>query len=885
MTDVLFEPTTAADGAEATGHTWSGSGRVGNRWTLDRQGSSLVLETGRTRETFVGTGLSQLSVRWRWLPWLVVTTEGVERRRLRLRIRDALSIWASLALLRALAPAYAYRGELDELVAAHLAKDLWIPYDTVTEIEGRRPVAPAIRLAWATQVTEQDEAVVEFVGRDLGAFIASANETIRRQALAAGRPFFDRVEKSPLTDEQASAVLAFDSRVRVIAAAGSGKTSVMVARAAYAIEKKLVEPHRILMLAFNADAADELRERVAERLGVLDLPSEGLEARTFHSFGRAVIGEATGRKPSIAKWVEDSREDAKVLELVNVLREESPGYRYSWDAFRLLFGRLGAGVDGGRPDDVYEPGRYRGFRTFRGDMVRSQGERLIADWLLLHGIRYRYEEPYSHDTATAKHSQYRPDFHYPEIDVWHEHWALDAHGRAPDSFKGYAESMAWKRRLHAKHGTDLVETTWHDVVSGDGLAHLERELRDRGLIPRWDPERFKPSPDEMVIEHDALAQLIKTFMTHVKSNGLSREDVAARVAGDDIRAQKFLELYWPVHDAWDEALREAQAIDFDEMLAQAALYVEQDENLARYDLVLVDEFQDSSRARARLVRALLKGRGKHLLAVGDDWQAINRFAGADLSVMTSFDEFFGPATTVRLQRTFRCTQTIADVAGRFVSRNPAQIPKTVVAADQTSGPQVRIVRVDDDGALRRAIRDHLRELASREPGGSAFVLGRYRRDHELMPGAVPGLDVSFRTIHRSKGLEADHVVLPKVVAGRHGFPSGLRDDPVLALAMSEDDGFEHSEERRLLYVALTRARRSVTLFTVAGAMSSFVRELKDDPDVVFNDLSRFRGTGHDEPVPRRCPTCQDGVLVQRAGKYGVFLGCSEYPRCRQTAKA
>ncbi|MGB2977023.1 MAG: UvrD-helicase domain-containing protein [Propionicimonas sp.] len=104
---------------------------------------------------------------------------------------------------------------------------------------------------------------------------------------------------------------------------------------------------------------------------------------------------------------------------------------------------------------------------------------------------------------------------------------------------------------------------------------------------------------------------------------------------------------------------------------RAADLLEQNPALRNYDLVLVDEFQDTSRSRARMVRALCARPETYLLAVGDDWQAINRFAGADLSAMAQFDQFFGPTTTLKLATTFRNTQRIADVAGRFISRNPA----------------------------------------------------------------------------------------------------------------------------------------------------------------------------------------------------------------------
>ena len=266
--------------------------------------------------------------------------------------------------------------------------------------------------------------------------------------------------------------------------------------------------------------------------------------------------------------------------------------------------------------------------------------------------------------------------------------------------------------------------------------------------------------------------------------------------------------------------------------------------------------------------------------MGDDWQAINRFAGADLSAMTDFERFFGPATTLRLQATFRNTQPIADVASRFVMRNPSQLPKQVIATSRTPSPApVVIVRVRTRDGLMSAIEQHVRDITARDPEGTIDVLGRYQHERDLMPRRLAaGSRVSFRTVHSSKGLEADHVILPNLTTGTFGFPSQIDDDSVLALAMAGDDGFPHSEERRLFYVALTRARQSVTIFTVAGLESPFVVELLRDPDVVVRDGS---GTGD---VVRPCPQCGQGTMRLRSGRYGSFYGCSQFPRCRHTEK-
>lgn len=865
--------------------TWHSADFLGGAaWRLTRSSDALTLTTSSAVHSFVGAEASRLIVS-RWLLGHALVVSGPAPGRFRgVRRHDVDAIRAAVAHVVARAEVVPVVGRLaaagpglTAVIEQHVAEGRWIPYDTVA--------------AWLPP--EPDLLCVEHAGRaglltaaELGSLrqwganpwnaVRAANETIVRAELASRRDLFDRVETTPLTEEQARAVVTFDNRVRVIAAAGSGKTSVMVARAAYAVARGLVAPERILLLAFNADAAAELQTRVTSRLAALGLPGEGVRASTFHAFGRSLIGEATGRKPSIASWVEAGGDTEKVTAIIDELRAESADFRLKWDVFRLLYARLSSAPDGGVPDNVDRGSRTPGFRTFRGETVRSEGERLIADWLFLNGVEYRYEQPYAHEVADAGHAQYRPDSYYPQIDVWHEHWALRADGTPPESFVGYADAMAWKRATHRRYGTTLLETTWHEIIELQGFKTLAAQLTAHGARLNWNPDRLTPGATP--VEPERLARLMRTFLAHVKANGLTRADLNARLtAGASPRSRLFVELYWRIHDRWEQHLRDAEAIDFDDMLLQAAGLLETDPSLAAFDLVLVDEFQDTSQSRARLVRALTRRPGSALLTVGDDWQAINRFAGADLGTMTHFEDTFGPGQTLYLQTTFRNPQRLADVAGRFVSRNPAQLRKTVTSHRRDPGQPVFVVRVRDRNAVTGAIRDHLRLLATQHPGSTVDVLGRYRRDRMFVPREpVNDLKVTFRTIHAAKGLEADHVIVANLTSGSYGFPSRIDDDPVLQLAMTAGDDYPDAEERRLFYVALTRARHSVALFTVAGHESPFVAELLNDPDVVVHDTSPAG-----VPV-EACPDCHQGILTQRNGRYGTFLGCSGYPACTYT---
>lgn len=871
---------------------WSGPG-----WTVT------IAETGAQFETAAGTTITSsddapgLAVARSWFRWYLlrdgqrlVELRGIKKP----QARAMAQAFRRLGLAPAVAAAVTWHQLVADRIDAALVHQRWISTEAVDALVAGRPTAgllAAYREAGCeSTLSAQEIEALTALDADLDGHVAAVNEQITVAELASRKQFLDTIEKSPLTEEQARAVICFDNRVQVLAAAGSGKTSVMVARAAYAVDRGFVPADRVLLMAFNKAAASELEERVAARFAAAGIDAKGLRASTFHSFGLDVIGRATGEKPRLAPWLDQGGDTRMILRIVDELRDASESFRYRWDLYRLVFANAATDLDEDPAADGYDQqSSANGFRTFGGEVVKSHGERLVANFLYLNGVAYEYERPYDINVADADHSQYRPDFYYPGAGVWHEHWGIDQGGHAPAKFRGYAETMAWKRDLHAKHGTRLVESTWAGVMFGSGLEDLKAELTELGLTFDWNPDRPLNDAWAKPMKHEDLARLIRTFMAHVKSNSLTAADLDARLEADQghlkgFRTRLFLDVYWQIHDEWQRRLESDRSVDFEDMLVQAAGHLEAGDVDMPYDLVMVDEFQDASRARARLVRGLVSKPEKYLLAVGDDWQAINRFAGADLSVMTGFEGWFGRGQQLALTTTFRCPQTICDAASSFVSKNPSQFDKAMNSAQAEPGPPVTVIRDDNPTA---ALTAYLNSLSGRVANGTVAlgaggavtvdVLGRYGFERDNMPRRLPAnLKVTFRTVHGAKGLEADYIVIPGMNTGTYGFPSTIADDPVIGLAMPAPESFGHAEERRLLYVALTRARREVTLITPLVRMSPFVIELLQDP--------RVKAVGGNGGPVEICSKCRQGSMVQRKGKYGIFLGCSTFPACTSTRK-
>lgn len=818
----------------------------------------------------------------------------------------------------------------------------WIPQSVAHRIMKAYPLPGADRSRLMTLIENPSRL------KALLAEFAIHNMQHLAEQKATLRSFFETVEKSPLTDEQMDACICMDDALQIVAAAGSGKTSTMIAKTGYVLQQGLAEPDQILLLAFNRDAAAELRQRVADRLADVE-GTERLTAMTFNAFGRRVLSEVAGTMPSLAAWVGSTGQEVeKIVEIVDGLRGSNPEFAFEWDTFRTVYSRP-AGTAGTSEDAASASGTLH--RTANGDYVRSKEERLIANWLFYQGVTYSYEREYEYPTATRDHGQYRPDFFYPDVDLYHEHFAIDDKGRSHFG-KQYEEGVAWKRRLHAERETTLVETTSQQIRKRQALPHVAGALSHRGQSMKYDPDRRSKGPPP--IGDRELAGLIRTFQQHVKGGGVTLDQLrtAAAAETDDVdaaRSEVFLWLYERIATEWERLLTHHGCIDFDDMLIQAAEHVESGRYVSPFKVILADEFQDSSRSRVRLLKALLTATGGegHVCAVGDDWQGINRFAGADISVMTEFSSTFAHSSSLMLTTTFRCPQALCDASGEFVQANKRQIPKSVRTTNDREGISLAAFASEDVTRLTARIEDQLQRLyegvgSGRLPGGSdrrisVMLLGRYNHDRpaptaEWQRRFKRHLDVSFRTVHSSKGLEADYVMLVNVVEGVLGFPSQITDDPILELAMPVPDPYPMAEERRLFYVALTRARRQVRIFTTTAAPSRFVMELVrngsvqirlDDggiltpcPKCMAGVLRRqesrngpFEFCGHrgcgfkrnmqgppmdaaDEVVRIRtpveegasCPKCGKGSMVVRSGTgRSTFMACSAYPACKTTA--
>jgi DNA helicase-4 len=723
------------------------------------------------------------------------------------------------------------------------------------------------------------KAVHEVIG-DPDAFRARCNRRFEVDELERMSSFFDRTLGTPLTEEQRKAVIVDEDAELVIAAAGSGKSTTIKAKVAYLIQKQLAEPNQIQVIAFNKNVQQELQKSLTR-----NFPS--ININTFHSFGLRIVSEARGASPGVSELAESRESLAGFIDsILERLFEKHPedlteffvsyakAYRDKFD-----FKNLG---------EYLSYIRSAGLLTLQGETVKSLEELEIANFLYASGIKYEYEKEYEYDVATVRHRQYKPDFYLPDYGIYIEHFALDAAGHTPAFIdeEEYIASRRWKIETHGSYKTLLIETFSHEKRSGKLASNLLSKLESHGVAPN--PRNPKELLETLNTKGyiSELGILVATFLNLYKGSGLTFLELVRKVPPsglEGLRAKKFLDIFGNVFEEYEWELEASGSVDFNDMINIAAETLESGVEikcLKDIKYVLIDEFQDISSNRANLVKKIFEtGRGVKLMAVGDDWQSIYRFSGSDIGVMTAFGEYFGRYEVRQLSQTFRFTDSTERVASRFVLKNDAQIRKNVVARDSLGKKSVILWNPKlGEGSILQSIASRISPAKSRKQ--TVLVLGRYNFYRDQLGIAElneqrPDLILKFSTVHSAKGSEADYVVIVGVKCGRYAFPSEIADDPLLDMVLSSKEHFEHAEERRLFYVALTRSKNDVYVVGDFSSPSPFFSELLDDPDVNRDYLG--------SAVNRRCKEC-DAVMVEREGKFGLFFGCSNFPLCTSVSR-
>lgn len=802
-----------------------------------------------------------------------------------------------------------------------------------------------------------------------------ANERYINQELKDNSDLFDDLDGKSLDSQQREAIVVDEDAVKVIAGAGSGKTFTIQGKVKYLTEKRDVDPSEILAISFSNASVDDLKERIAEPIDI----------KTFHKVGKDILTQynqysrpdTSALKRIIKRYLTKKalkNEDIskKLIEFFSFYINVPPSdddIKYEGDLLDWQ-----EGVDFSTLKRRF---KNKQRETLNNEIVRSYEELYIANFLFIYGIKYTYEKIYSYPNKNFEREfnkfkeflfsfneeipdelknditndllnltdifeeyeikDYLPDFYLDDYNIYIEHFGLNRncenHLIGGKSSEEYVKEMEWKRKVHKKYGTTLIETFSYYQSENRLLTRLAEKLQAQGVefneIDYREVYRILLE-NKTIKEWEDFIVLLKTFIELFKGNNYDEtkfKEFYDYVGGlkdsfSKDRTIAFLKIVEEIYNDYEAYLLKIKKIDFNDMINKASDCIVKNGLDLPYKYIIVDEYQDTSFTRYNLLRNICDSIGAKIMVVGDDWQSIYSFSGCDVNIFTKFDNFFDVCETRYIEKTYRNSQQLIDASSNFVMKNPDQTRKELKSSKSLKYP-IKLVNFDNDfdeilkfeliikniinqstfknkkililGRNNKDIFNLLKNFnVENEYGKRKFeILGdedKLRRNKfvKIVYRESPDVNIEYRTVHQSKGLECDNVILINLKNWKAGFPNKMVDDPILNFVKRNGDSFSYAEERRLFYVALTRTKNNVYLLAPYFKSSVFVQELKTDANVELLNLEHNRletlknieknGERYVIPTKLKCPVCKTGVVLLESfwnkGKLNRVLKCS-----------
>ncbi len=766
------------------------------------------------------------------------------------------------------------------------------------------------------------------------AIIRSHNTKFLERHLELEKEYLDGILKSvdpaiSLDEEQRRVVLSDEDYTLVIAGAGAGKTTTVAAKVRYLVERKHVEPEKILVISFTNKAVGELRDKINKALKIK------CPVTTFHSTGYAILRKKEPNGKNI-------RDGGFLFNIVNnYLKGNILDQPELVDKLILFFGSyFDAPYEGDDLNSFFNYISRADFSTLKGNMseyteeiinkrtgsrisiahesLRSGQEVQIANFLYLNGIDYAYEKPYKYNIIRAR-KPYTPDFTITQGThvAYIEHFGITQDGRnnkyTVEELERYKKAVNDKVYLHKKHGTELIFTFSSYNDGRPLLEHLSEELINHGftLEPRSSKEVFEKivstEENKYILK---LVKLVCIFIKNFKTNGYTIEKFLEwESRSTNERTKLFLDVCQQCYLEYTKRLKQQHAVDFEDMINESARILREQKNSGiqlDFKYIIVDEYQDISRQRFDLTKALSEVCDAKIIAVGDDWQSIYAYAGARIELFTQFKKAMGYGEELKITKTYRNAQEVIDIAGGFIQKNESQLKKALVSPKHISNPIIIQTYTEDvdrkqyEGKggkyflIGKTVEAAMTKILSEDPKSSILLLGRYGfdaynlgksadfqynpEDGSVLSHQFPGVKIEFMTVHRAKGLGYDNVIIINARNELYGFPSQIQEDPVLKYVVNGDYSIDYAEERRLFYVALTRTKNRVYIITPEQHPSPFVTELlRDYPQVTIDGRLNDQSVDNLENI-KRCPCCGYPLQLRYKSHIGLRLWiCSNEP--------
>ena len=685
---------------------------------------------------------------------------------------------------------------------------------------------------------------------------------------------YDEINPNVSLDlNQRIAILTDENYNLIIAGAGSGKTTTMIGKIRYLIDKCGIKGDEILALSFARKNVSELDEKLNKILKL------NVDVKTFHQLGKNILESNNikkrpiddGKKYNLLKKYMQKELFKNKDDLKNMMTflsyysnvDESMMKFNSFEEYHkykseCLFKSIKDNLKEYNNSVIKKRSKFR--RSIQSEYLKSNEELKIANFLFLNGLEYEYEQRYIYDNDRI----YLPDFTIKQGEniIYLEHFGISQNGSSNlysfNALNKYMHNINIKKQIHERNGTKMIVTYSKFNDGRPLLSHLEELLIANGFIlkPINEKEIFKKLTETDIDSYYYhYLTLAMEFISKIKLKNLSIDELdnLINITGD-IRTKQFLMTIKPLYLYYQQSLERGNFIDFEDMIVKATLLLKNNQfnfDNKNYKYLIIDEYQDISKPRFDLIKTLSDIFSCNIVAVGDDWQSIFSFAGSNVELFTKFKEEMGYAEVLKITNTYRNCQELIDVAGEFVQRDENNIKKTLHSNKHIEKPICVYSYIDDRGSnlmdKAETLCEIIKNIYDENQNSKILLIGRYNYDMEklfktnlfyqfkekIICNECKKANIEFATVHRSKGLEFDEVIIINAIDDTFGFPSKIKDDPIFSIINEKAN--RYAEERRLFYVALTRTKNKVYIVVPQSKPSPFVLELKNNKNVEFKD--------------------------------------------------
>ena len=732
------------------------------------------------------------------------------------------------------------------------------------------------------------------------------------------------------------AIVIDENNVKVNAGAGTGKTFTIQNKVKYLIEKRGISPKKILCLCYTGDGAEDLNKKVNKNRDENN-QVEACTFHEFCRRVAKKCGEDKGRpnrrllKDIIINYSMELADDEKLIKLIDYFSYyiNSPADKEDINTYDELLDYENERDLKTLRKKFYESGANY---TMKGETVDSIGELIIANYLFRHDIDYVYGEEYKSklieivqrflysgnsfslislelqkewfENFISEYSwkTYVPDFYLPEKDIYLEHFGIGHSDNEKWLGKDYEPQIKRKIKYHELHQTKLIKTYYYYLEDDILPEKLEELLRDNDVtIGHKDPKEILDvlQKTNKIKDFDNFNKLIESFINIFEAQNKEKNQFDSFIKMNESesdgykrnRQKLFLDIVRDIYDIYYES-NEGKRIDHNREVSLALELIQTNRYSASYDYIFIDEYQDINPIRSLLLQNLQKITNAKLFVVGDDWQSIYKFNGSDLNLFIDFDKHFPNSEFINLQENRRNYDRLNRISSRFIMRNEKQEKKKLISKKRNNPNPINIVYYSLNPKSNKVLKLYsiILRIAKRNPKSRILLLGRNNNDineftnknaifqsfdytDKIKCLQNPKLDMTFMTIHSSKGLEYDDVIILNFKDKLNGFPNKIEDDSVLHF-LKEKEKCPYAEERRLLYVALTRTLNDVYLLAPTYKESVFIEELSNKHKIkqlslrIDKNLEKnfYKPHKSNEPFDYRktditCPNCKDGKIT------------------------